>query len=775
MKTMHWIRTALLVLPLWGVVAHGQVMTSTVYGTVLDPSGAAIAGAEVTATNEGTGAATIVTTNDVGEFTLTSLQRGAYTLEINASGFKPHRETGLALSAGQRMRTSFVLQLGDVTETVEVRAEAPLINTATAEQRTDLNAEQVEELPIIRRDWTNLLAINTGISTQGTGVTMNGLPPAGFRLTVDGVDSEGDPELPSLTMYQGPNYIKAISTEAIQEINIAKGIVSAEIANSLSGNINITTKGGTNEFHGSLFERNETENANARNQFLSNKPGSTFNQFGGSIGGPAVRNKLFFFGVYEGYRERAFAPLGDDVPTANFRQQTVAAQPSYQAYLDLFPLPSEPHDPDAVTGRFFGAASSQRNDNHAVGRVDWNVSSTTIANFRYTRGRPDQLQPRAAAQNSRTRDALHESGSFQITHFTPTWSSETRYGVNLNDVLRLDGIFGLGLACIRGIGFDTCGEALFKGGYTQTFEESIGMTRGKHAIKFGGIYFTRSDTRENVEVPEVRYANLDDYFANIPNRVQVTFGVKDFKIRNHSVGFFFQDDIRVNRKLTLNLGVRWDYFAVPNERDGRFFNRDNPFGLGGDIPADEIYKADWNNFLPRFGFAYSLGEESKTVLRGGLGVFHNPHTLFGGPVELVKNAIDEPSRVVLSRNDVLSDRFGDALRYPVTNTEVLIKGPGGVLVNPELIKGPGGVISAARRDAAAGVQLQLAKLSVSIPPSLQLAVDLRNSARNRRRLGARHLLCGQPRREAQHGALHQPAGPRHRRAALRGFWSVPLL
>ena len=83
---------------------------------------------------------------------------------------------------------------------------------------------------------------------------------------------------------------------------------------------------------------------------------------------------------------------------------------------------------------FFGAASSQRNDNHAVGRVDWNVSSTTIANFRYTRGRPDQLQPRAAAQNSRTRDALHESGSFQITHFTPTWSSETRYGVNLNDV-----------------------------------------------------------------------------------------------------------------------------------------------------------------------------------------------------------------------------------------------------------------------------------------------------------------------------------------------------
>ena len=185
---------------------------------------------------------------------------------------------------------------------MEVNAEAPLINTATAEQRSDLNTTQVQELPIIRRDWTNLLAINTGISTQGTGVTMNGLPPAGFRLTVDGVDSEGDPELPSLTMYQGPNYIKAISTEAIQEINIAKGIVSAEIANSLSGNVNITTKGGTNEFHGSLFERNETENANARNQFLSNKPGSTFNQFGGSIGGPVVRNQLFFFGVYEGYR-----------------------------------------------------------------------------------------------------------------------------------------------------------------------------------------------------------------------------------------------------------------------------------------------------------------------------------------------------------------------------------------------------------------------------------------------------------------------------------------
>ncbi|MDA0204761.1 MAG: TonB-dependent receptor [Acidobacteria bacterium] len=306
----------------------------------------------------------------------------------------------------------------------------------------------------------------------------------------------------------------------------------------------------------------------------------------------------------------------------------------------------------------------------------------TVANFRYTRGRPFRLNPRFAEVNNRTFNGLTEAGSMTITHFRAGWSSESRIGYNLNDVLRLDGAFSTGAACIRGLPFgNTCGESLFKGGSTKSFEQIIATSRGKHSIKFGGNFLQRVTGRDNVELPEVSYANTEDFFNNLPNSLQVTFGIDEFQMRSVDLGFFVQDDIKVSRNLVVNIGLRWDYFAVPTERDGRMFNRDGPFGLGNFIDPESVYDGDFNNFSPRIGFAYSLGENQKTVLRGGFGAFHNPHPLFGGPVELVRNSLTQPNRVRLSQADVLSGEFGDSLRYPVTNAAVLpfVDKPGGVV------------------------------------------------------------------------------------------------
>lgn len=647
---------------------HSQVTTATIYGTVLDASGAAVPSASVTATNTLTSATWSTQSNLAGEFTLTNLTVGSYTITVQAQGFKMARETELSLTAGQRLRASYALEIGATSESVTVTAETALLNASAAEQRASINTQQVEELPTARRDWTSLLRLDTGVTTAGEGgLTLNGLPPASFRMTVDGTDAEGDPELPSLSMYQNFNYIKAVSLEAIAEVSVAKGIASAEIANTMSGNVNLITRGGTNSFHGSLFENNQIEDLAARNQFLTSKAPIVLNQFGGSLGGPIVRNRLFFFGVYEGYRESAFRPISGNVPTESFRQQAEAAQPAYKPYFDLFPLPTTPAAPNAVTGFYQGAGSNVSRDNHVTARGDYHITDRLMLSARYTRGRPYRIQPRVTS-NSRVFSGLNEAGTMSFTYVRPTVSSETRFGYNQNDVNRLDLIYDFnvpGITCC--LGFSDAGETLFKGGKTWSLEQVFSRTIGRHSIKTGGIFLQRRAGRENVETPAIQYANVADFLANRPSQAQVTWGVNPFLITNWQLGFFLQDDFRISRNFILNIGMRYDYMAVPNERDDRFFNRGGPFGFGPLQPPDSPYEADFLNFSPRVGIAWTLDSSGATVLRAGAGVFSNPHTLFGGPVELVRNAIDEPNRYIFSSADI--DRLG--LKYPITNENTL--------------------------------------------------------------------------------------------------------
>ncbi|MBA4182300.1 MAG: hypothetical protein C0506_17090, partial [Anaerolinea sp.] len=389
------------------------------------------------------------------------------------------------------------------------------------------------------------------------------------------------------------NFIQGVSLEAIDEVNLAKGIASAEIANTMSGNVNVNTKRGTNEIRGSLFHLNDVENTNARNQFLATRPPIVYNQFGGSLGGPIIRNKLFMFGVYEGYQLRGFQQLNGNVPTREFREQATAAVPAYRALFDLFPLPTNPYAAGSVTGFFQGAGSEVARDNHAVVRGDYHLGNNTILSARYTRGRPFRQIPRVVTANFRDWDGRTEVGSFNVTHSRATWVSETRFGYNYNFSRRIDNIYTLGVAGVGGaIGFSTDGEDILRDGSNWTIEQVFGKTIGRHSLRVGGIFGRLRVTRENIEMPSVRYANINDFLANQPNFVQVTFGVDEFAIRASNAGFFIQDDFRLSRNLVLNLGIRYDYYTVPAERDGRFFNRDAPFGAGPFRSPGSIYLAD---------------------------------------------------------------------------------------------------------------------------------------------------------------------------------------
>ena len=211
--------------------------------------------------------------NDRGDFTFNFLPIGDYSFSVDASGFQGQVRNDVELSAGQTLHVDFQLKVGDIKESVTVSGATALLAVDSSEQHSVMETKDVHELPLAKLDWTSLLSLGNGFEKAGGngGAAINGLAPSGLNLTVDGTNASNNSEDTSLTFYGGFNVINTVNTEAIAEVSTTKGIAPASVAGSMSGNINIITKSGTNQFHGSLFEINSLSDYNARNQFLSSQ------------------------------------------------------------------------------------------------------------------------------------------------------------------------------------------------------------------------------------------------------------------------------------------------------------------------------------------------------------------------------------------------------------------------------------------------------------------------------------------------------------------------
>ena len=462
--------------------------------------------------------------------------------------------------------------------------------------------------------------------------------------------------------------------ETIGEVNVIKGIAPANIANTLSGNINIITKGGSNKFSGSLFENYQTAGLNARNYFANSKPKTIFHQFGGSIGGPVIKNKLFFFGAYEGYRRNDYAVINGFFPTQDFKDQIIAAIPGSQSFLNLMPLPNQPLT-NPYTGRFVGASSLKADDNHVDVRIDYHLTDTNIITGRFTTGRPDQVAPRGFENSTRSLLGKNDALNLRYIRSTNAYSSETRFGFKRADVARDDSLIDPvivlnAFTTDEGARTDSIsygGEFLRSAGDIWNIDQNFAVTKGRHSLKFGTSFEYVAQPRTAFEAPLFYYTNATDLLNNDPFRVQFTFGVAPYLLSTWSNGYYFQDDFKVSPNLILNLGLRWDYYSVPKERDGKLFNRGTDNGFGEILPADSIYNADYNNFAPRIGLAYSFGKDAKTVIRGGFGMFYQRTPLYN-VLELIRNALDEPVRINLTSKAAIAPYN---LTFPMSNDEAL--------------------------------------------------------------------------------------------------------
>src|SRR3989441_1957129 len=330
------------------IPSHAQVTTATVYGVVQDPTGAVLPGATVVATNQGTNLSRESVTDERGEFAILALPAGAYTLKIELPGFKTYTNQGLNLGASQTVRQTFMLEVGQLSENITVAESAPLVQTASAAQQESIGTQEVRDLPLARRNLLGLITLAPGVTENSTGIAgggnirLNGVAEGGTSITVDGTDTVANSETRGTGTYGGQNQISVMSIEAVAEVQIVKGILPAEFGGTAGGQVNLISRSGTNQFHGSAFENYQSQVFSARDPFLPGtavKPSVVFNQFGGSVGGPIIRNRAMFFTAYEGYRESAGQSVQGNVPTQQTRDRILAALPFPETKIALDQLP----------------------------------------------------------------------------------------------------------------------------------------------------------------------------------------------------------------------------------------------------------------------------------------------------------------------------------------------------------------------------------------------------------------------------------------------------
>lgn len=663
-----------------------QVTTATFSGTVTDPSGAAIPDALVTMTQNETGAVITKNTGSDGEFLFDFLRVGTYTIGVEATGFKRYAATGIDLSAGMRVRQAYPLEVGDVTETVLVETSAPLVNTVSAEQSNSFDNETVKELPLARRNFSGLLRVDSGVtqSTSGSanGIRLNGQGKNGTAYSVDGTEASGNPEGRNAGSFGMVNFVDLLSIESIEEVHVVKGILPAEYGGALGGQVDIVTRSGTNEIHGSLFENFQKEKLNARDPFLAAKVPYTYNQFGGSIGGPIKKNKIFLFGAFEGYRQNQQLRTERIVPTQSTRDLVLGAQPVYADTFALVPLPNLPHGANATTGLNQQLSTATRQDNHIDVKGDIRLTNNSNLALTYTRGRPWGRTPSGYIGNDNLQYTDTDRGTVSYVVGGSIWTSETRFGYNRNDAHTFDEAYQIPLGpeefrfgnrlgrITTNLGWNTQNsmQDLIVTGPAASLGEKLSLHLGNHSLKFGGVYTYHSNERNNPEANAWGYNGLSDLLNNIPTTVNASFGNGDNTAKLWELGFFVQDDWHVSSKLTLNLGLRYDYNAHMtaeeyNNSGAGLFNPDgllNPItmAVGPFRPQDNAYESDGVNFGPRFGFAYNV-DGGKTVIRGGTGIIFSPQ-IIGNVINLVGTQYI-PKRIIFTKAEAAS--LG--MKYPM--------------------------------------------------------------------------------------------------------------
>ena len=688
--------------------AFSQIGGGSVVGNVADSSGAAVSGAKVTAIQAETGARRETHSNDSGYYEFPLLPVGNYRLEAEKAGFKRSSTGKFDLNGGTRPRFDLRLELGQVTDSVEVVATAPLVNATTTDLGVVISQAKVDALPLNGRNFQQLVGLQAGVvnapssSVGGRGgIEFNGSPAFGNNLLMDGVDmsfgeNNGAGDTAAGTGGAGA-LINTISVEAIEEFKATGSAFSAEYGRATGGVLNVTTKSGTNALHGTLYEffRNDKLDANSFFNNRSNlaKPPLRQNQYGGNLGGPIKHDRAFFFFNYEGATVRRASQIVGNVPTPAL---LALVPPKIRENLDGLPKDFTP-TANPLIGLHRRNDSRTNDELTTLSRGDVQLGEHRLS-MRYNYNHQDFASPNLRPANRFTYpNRFHNALVQDSWSVAPSVFNELRLGFNRNDLNRNNSTLytlpgWLEVAQV-GLASDFQSQIHFTTN-TYTLANNLTWIRGKHTFKTGFEIRDVRSSRLQATNPTHFFNTLDDLIADRPNTIRLTFGNPGRGQTSTQTGIFVQDDWRLTRRLQINLGLRYEYYSPIV---GPFnIQSSDPFGAFGG-KGSGIHQADRNNFGPRLGLVWDTTGKQKTILRAGGGITYAPQQPF---YYYDMSFIDPriPFNAIFSRED-LPANISMAFPFPQSFASSIIANPAGLPRN--LLLGRG-LVDYHRRDEYSG-------------------------------------------------------------------------
>jgi carboxypeptidase family protein len=631
------------------VPAFAQSSNATLHGAIVDAGGGVLPGVTVKLQSPATGLTREVVTNGAGVYVFNFLPAGEYTINAELAGFKSLRQSDVRLEIGQSLALNLKMEVGQLEELVTVEATAPLLDRTSASIGTVIQASQLKELPLAGRHWSGLMLLAPGAINTGEGTHLStrfvGRARDDNNWTFDGIDATGvkDPR-------QDSDARLIISSESIAEFRVSATLYSAESGTAAGGVVQLISKAGTNRFQGTAFDfiRNDTFDARPFGT-VGEMPPFHLNQFGFNTGGPIVPQQTFFFANYEGIRQRQTRSFTRQVPSAAFRSTAVESiAPVVALYPQGTNRTSNPDIDDWV-----GTEEVRNEEDAAMFRMDHRFSDKTTVFTRYNFDIADLVNPVDTGVTTSFLRPVNFIVQVQRI-FSSNIVSETKFGYNQSNRYVLDTGPSTGDVSVSGFTPLTGPQETTENGKTFSVLSDLGIVSGRHNIKFGGeIRRIFIDVGEG-NTTGLTYSSRPNFLTN---RLE-SFSIVDFPIvqgqRWWTLGYI-QDDIKWRPNLTINAGLRYEFYTVPVEKDGR----DKVWRLscgGFCAPGTRWYDPDYNNFGPRVGFAWAPARfKDNTVLRAGFGVFFGP-----GQNDDVFAPIDNAgARTTLTRNEAPN------LAYPI--------------------------------------------------------------------------------------------------------------
>ena len=658
--------------------AMAQTFRGSIQGTIMDSSGAAVPGAQVKVFSASTGLQRTLTGNEQGEYVASELPLGTYSVTVEKKGFRTTTLTQIPVSVGSPTRADVKLAAGAVSEVIEVNASVPMVETASNTMGGTIEAVEAAELPINGRDYTKLLELVPGANSDPVGSTesagsyglfsLNGNRGRSNNYLLDGTDmNDGYRNLPSVNqagVWGAPSTI--LPVDALAEIPVT-GSPEAEFGRSSGATVNIVTKSGTNLIHGSAFEYYRDGAMNARNYFntvAQPKNSFTNHQFGGSASGPILKDKSFWFAAYEGQRENGGLPQLGTVPTQADISANTPAGGINKVINNL--LSSKPWGtlPASGDGNETFTTPFLNNSDNVIVKADQHLHLLSAGDlltgrYFYSHGMQSfplgMLYTGSSAPGYNTTTPTHVNiGSLSYTSvLRPNLIFEVRggynrflqqflpqdIGLNPNTAFGLDTLSpgystkDLGLPTIDIGAYSPIGAtASDSRGRVDTNYQLFGnvsMTKGQHSFK-AGYEWRRTFIDSFIDSGhrgKLVFSSLADFLSGtIDGGSSASGDGTRYSYQNNS-GAYLLDSWRMSKRITVNYGLRWDYFGVIGAENNAFSIFDVKTGgletIGAANGPASLYPKDWNNFAPRLSVADDLLGNGKLVIRAGGGIFYD--------------------------------------------------------------------------------------------------------------------------------------------------------